>query len=135
MHYAHILYEYDRQLTVISNVQPDWSTSMRNAWKIQHVRDAMLAGAVLLRYVNKHGDELERIGTLRGSFIPSDSAPKGIRQQEIDEGLALPNWEVVNYYDLDKKGWRSFNITSLLSVEKLNAEVILNYTPTGDWLY
>ena len=133
---AHILYEYDRQLTVISNVQPDWSTSMRNAWKIQHVRDAMLAGAVLLRYVNTHGDELERIGTLRSSFIPSDSAPKGTRQQEIDEGLTLPNWEVVNYYDLDKKGWRSFNIKSLLSVEKLfDCEVRLNYTPTGEMLY
>ena len=133
MHMAHILYSYSRQLSCVSDVHPDWSTSVREAWAIQHVREALLSGAVMLTYYSKSGNETTRVGTLSGDLIPSNSAPQGIYRQEIQDGLREPVWDTVNYYDLTKKGWRSFNIANLVSVEACKVEY--GFSLGGESLY
>ena len=135
MHYAHIRYAYEQQLSVIGDYRPDWSGAVRDAWRTERVREALLGGVVALRYYNRHGDELERMGTLSGSLIPSGSAPKGVRQQEIAEGLTEPVWRIINYYDLDQQGWRSLDVTNLISARKVECRVVMNYSAPGEKIY
>jgi len=113
MHMAHLLYEYSKEVSCISNVHPDWSISMQDAWAIQRVREAMLKGVVRLHFVKNDGEHAVRVGTLSADYIPGSKMPKGIQDAEIEQGLTEPVWNVINFYDLTRQGWRSLDVRNL----------------------
>lgn len=128
MHHAHILYRHMQELSIIGNVHPDWSTSMQDAWAIQRVREAMQNGVVRLYFVKKNGEHVARVGTLCADYIPGSKMPKGIQDAEIEQGLAVPVWNVISYYDLTRQGWRSLDVRSLnkaVSVIMINNPVFV----------
>ena len=130
MHMAHILYRRDCDLSPISDAKPDWKRSCNEAWDIQDVRTALQKGRVKLIYIKKNGEEVCRIGTLNPDFIPGSKMPKG-----TDKVTLEPNYETIAYYDLDKRGWRSFQIIGLISavpVEDISTPV---YSVAGEKLY
>ena len=130
MHMAHILYRRDCDLSPISDVKPDWKRSCNEAWDIQDVRTAMQQGLVKIYFVKKNGEVVSRIGTLNPDFIPGSKMPKG-----TDSVTLTPNYETIAYYDLDKRGWRSFQIIGLISavpVEDVSTPVYVN---AGERLY
>ena len=135
MHHAHILYRHMQELSIISNVHPDWGGAVHQAWKIQDVRKALQQGAVKLTYCKANGEYVYRIGTLNPDFIPGSRMPQGIQQANIEAGLEQPVWSTVSYYDLTKQGWRSFSVTNLVSVEKVALTLMPNCVFTGELVY
>ena len=130
MHMAHILYRRDCDLSPISDAKPDWKRSCNEAWDIQDVRTALQRGLVKLTFNKTNGEEVCRIGTLNPDFIPGSKMPKG-----TDSVTLTPNYETIAYYDLDKRGWRSFQIIGLISavpVEDISTPV---YSVAGEKLY
>ncbi len=128
MHMAHLLYEYSKEVSCISNVHPDWSRSMQDAWAIQRVREAMLKGVVRLYFLKQDGTHAMRYGTLCDDHIPSSKQSSGAFRAEIEQGLAEPVWNRINYYDLDKHAWRSFDVSSLnkaVSVTMINNPIFV----------
>ena len=113
MHTAHLLYNYTKEVSCVSNVHPNWSASLLDAWAIQRVREAMQSGVVRLYFVKNNGEHVARVGTLCADYIPGSKMPKGVRDAEIEQGLTEPVWNVLNYYDLTKQGWRSFDLRYL----------------------
>ena len=134
-HIAHILYRHDCELSVISNIEPDWSESMTKAWRIQRVRDALLKGIVQLYFEKSDGMTIMRHGTLSADHIPGSKMPKGIQEQLIADGAAEPVWTAVAYYDIDARGWRSFKVEKLhkaIPAVDISRPV---YTTSGKRLY
>ena len=80
------------------------------AWSLYHIRLIMEHGVLAFAYRKKDGSEREAVGTLCPIIIPQCDHPKGTdRPQE-------PNYSVFNYYDIDAKGWRSFDIQNWLGM-------------------
>ncbi len=135
MHMAHLLYEYAKEISCISNVLPDWSVSMQEAWAIQRVREAMQSGVVRLHFVKKDGEYVARAGTLCADYIPGSKMPKGIQDAEIEQGLVEPVWNVMSYYDLTKQNWRSFDVRNLHKAVPVKPVGEPRYLETGERLY
>lgn len=135
MHMAHLLYNYTKEVSCISNVHPDWSTSMQDAWAIQRVREAMQSGVVRLYFVKKNGSHAVRVGTLSADYIPGSKMPKGIQDAEIEQGLAEPVWNVMSYYDLTRQGWRSFDVRNLKKAVPVRPVGEPRYLETNKRLY
>ncbi|MBQ7531961.1 MAG: hypothetical protein IJT12_09695 [Paludibacteraceae bacterium] len=130
MHMAHALYRHyvASGFVPATGYVPLWSDSVREAWRLMRVRAALTRGVVLLRYYS--GLKVnERRGTLCPQYIPSSCAPSGRLSLEIEQGLAKGNWDVMNYYDLEKQGWRSFRLTMLFEASPVTIEV--QYSTTG----
>jgi len=138
MHMAHLMYEHRKRLSCVfssSNVHPDWSDSVKEAWAIQRVREAMQSGVVRLYFFKNNGEHAVRVGTLSADYIPGSKMPKGIRDAEIEQGLAEPVWNVINYYDLTRQGWRSLDVCNLQKAESVMLVSELRYIETNVRLY
>ena len=96
---AHILY----------NKKPyfRWGDILRYGWYFVRFRKWLANGIIHFSYFKDDGSIREARGTLSVHVIPRDEAPKGT-------STAKPNFEVINYYDIDKKDWRSFKITNFI---------------------
>ena len=53
----------------------------------------------------------------------------------IKEGLTKENWGVINYYDLDKQGWRSFKITHLCKATPITVVTSYMIDHVGEAIY
>jgi hypothetical protein len=96
---AHILY----------NNKPHfrWGDILRYGWYFVRFRKWLANGVIHFSYFKEDGSIREARGTLSVHLIPRDDAPKGT-------STGKPNFGVINYYDIDKKDWRSFKITNFI---------------------
>ncbi len=80
-----------------------WKACLRRAWRVNRLVEQLKAGVINFYYTKEDGTLREAIGTLKIDLIPEDQRPKGIiNRHEVVGSVA--------YYDLNRRGWRSFNI-------------------------
>ena len=98
---AHVLYRN----------RPDfaWSDIVRHAWYFVRFRQWLSEGLVSFTYLKKDNSIRDARGTLCELLIPREDLPKDQRQA-LSRNDKRPNYAIVNYYDIDKKAWRSFDI-------------------------
>lgn len=63
---------------------------------------------ITVKFTKLDGSERTMVCTQSLEMIPTEQHPKGIRKTQT---------EAIAVYDLEAKGWRSFNFGKLLSVE------------------
>ena len=99
-----------------------WSECMKRAWDFHWFRKMLANGIVHFRYwkVNKRHFFIqseeplilrEARGTLLMDVIPEDKRPKGTSTYKRD-------YKYIAYYDLDKEGWRSFDVAKFICIER-----------------
>ena len=96
MHMAHIL---DRS----KPGQFTWSDIVRHAWYFERFRQWLSEGLVTFTYLKKDNSIRDARGTLNELLIPIEDRPKCTKPLNV-------NYAIVNYYDIDRKAWRSFDI-------------------------
>lgn len=99
MHYAHILHAHKPEF--------QWADMLRYGWYFKRFTQWLAGGVLQFSYFKEDGSIREARGTLSVHIIPRDDAPKGTSNRK-------PNYGVICYYDIDKKGWRSFRITDFI---------------------
>ena len=102
MHMAHILRKNHK--SKITNHK--WRDYVSLAWYFERFRQWLFDGVVAFTYLKKDNSIRDARGTLNPLLIPDEDKPKGMENGK----LKMENYAIVNYYDLDKKGWRSFDI-------------------------
>lgn len=92
------------------------SEAMRIQWAIARVRTALTRGVVEFVYTKLDGSQRIARGTRNLRYVPSEPRPQEERPQEerpCPEGL-------IRYYDIDKRGWRSFYESRIEQFVSLN---------------
>ena len=79
------------------------------------LRTALNEGVVLFEFVKKDGSLRHARGTTCPDLIPVDNTPKGARTPEQQ---ARYSQQLVTFYDIDKKAWRSMRIAALWSAHR-----------------
>jgi len=74
------------------------------------LREKLAAGEVFVRFEKRDGSIREMRCTTNPLLIPKDKEPKNAH--------ITVSSDQVRVYDLENKGWRSFNVNSLVSYEK-----------------
>ena len=99
LHMAHILHTN----------RPDfaWSDMVRYAWYFHRFREALKAGVVTFSFFKEDGSIREAKGTLNGVLIPAEDLPSSDCHPKHP---TKESYSSVAFYDIDKKGWRAFNI-------------------------
>ena len=100
LHMAHILRRKG------SGVGPSWSDTVARAWYFVRFRDWLNQGVVRFSFFKKDGSIREAVGTTNLMLIPEDKQPKGTAN--------APVYSTINFFDLQKSEWRSFNILSFI---------------------
>ena len=110
LHYAHILQKHAaEQMLLSTKTKPvTWSDRLHLAWFFVHFCQALNAGVVTFSFWKKDGSIREAKGTTHPLLIPEDKRPKGT------DKMVNGKWSMVNYFDLDRNDWRSFNITHFI---------------------
>ena len=75
-------------------------------------RQWLSEGLVCFTYLKKDNSIRDARGTLCEHLIPREDLPKG-------SSTAAPNYAIVNYYDIDRKAWRSFDIRLFIGYVEL----------------
>ena len=73
-------------------------------------KSLLRSGIVEFKYTKKNGEVRDARGTLSIDVMGKENEPKG-------GGKEYPE-NVIRYYDLNSKGWRSFLIENLIEYEK-----------------
>ena len=110
LHYAHYLQKHAaEQMLLSTKTKPvTWSDRLHLAWYFVHFCQALKNGVVTFSFWKKDGSIREAKGTTHPLLIPLDKRPKGT------DKMVNGKWSMVNYYDLDRNDWRSFNITHFI---------------------
>ena len=87
-----------------------WSDRLHLAWFFVHFCQALRNGVVTFSFWKKDGSIREAKGTTHPLFIPLDKKPTS---DSSLKGRAI-NYGTINFYDLEKQDWRSFNITNFI---------------------
>ena len=92
----------------LHNEKPEyhWRFWLKHAWFFEKFRKWLRDGLVTFSYYKRDGELREARATLNDLLIPNDDRPKGIVPERVNTS--------VTYYDIDKKAWRSFNITQFI---------------------
>ena len=104
LHYAHILQKNHK--SEITNHK--WSDYVTLGWYFVHFCQALRNGIVTFSFWKKDGSIREAKGTTHPLLIPDDKRPKST------DKMVNGKWSMVNYFDLDRNDWRSFNITHFI---------------------
>ena len=99
---AHIL---DQNTFVKTGRRWPWAQILKYAWYFEHFRGWLQSTTVTFSYWKKDGSIREAHGTLRPDLIPESLHPKG--NPSIHHSI---NPSIINYYDLNRQAWRSFDI-------------------------
>ena len=95
-----------------------WAFCVQYAWNMLDIRELLSHGIVKFVYTKKNGEIRQAKGTLWMELIPEDKRPLKARGREDERrGEREPNYGVINYFDLDKQDWRSFDICAFCSVQ------------------
>ena len=102
------------QIHLLHKNRPDfaWSDIVRHAWYFVRFRQWLSEGLVCFTYLKKDNSIRDARGTLCEHLIPREDLPKG-------SSTAAPNYAIVNYYDIDRKAWRSFDIRLFIGYVEL----------------
>ena len=92
---AHILYRHKPGFA--------WSDIVRHAWYFERFRRWLHEGLVIFTYLKLDNSIRDARGTLNPLLIPEVDKPKGTQQSAI-------SYQVIKYYDIDRKAWREFDI-------------------------
>ena len=92
------------------------SQALKYAWWFESFRDQLRTGVVTFSFFKEDGSIREAKGTLNGVLIPAEDLPKSdddnssspARRHSAEVYSAIP------FYDIDKKGWRSFSINRFI---------------------
>lgn len=89
----------------------------------KHLSGLFLNGNVSFRFYKKDGTLRDSVGCLDQAVMEANNAlPK-----EKSESEQKPiNLNVFKYFDLDKKAWRSFNLSSLEDVMKVKFDDLID---------
>ena len=102
MKMAHLLGKGERRMARGEKVS--WSELVRHAWYFERFREWLSEGLVTFTYLKKDNSIRDARGTLCPLLIPKDDRPKGTKP------IVNCQLSIINYYDLDRKAWRSFDI-------------------------
>jgi len=80
-----------------------WSNALKFAWKKLKIQAKLSAGKINFSFIKKNGETRPAYGTTNNSFFNYDF-----------KGGGFKCWYIVNYYDLQKNGWRRFDVRNLL---------------------
>ena len=109
MRTAHLVYLYklaNRVSCIAYDPQLEWRNSLKFAWYIEKFKSWLTNGVVTFSYMKKDGEIREAKGTLCDILIPYDDRPKST--------ICNKPLSIINYFDINKKGWRSFSITHFI---------------------
>lgn len=81
----------------------------------QDLRTALHEGVVLFEFIKKDGTLRHARGTTCPDLVPTVNTPQGKRKPEVQ---ALYERQVVTFYDIDKKEWRSMRINTIWSTKR-----------------
>lgn len=97
-------------------MEENYNVSERiNEVSIQNLKNALHEGAVKFSYKKVNGEIRDAYGTLNVEVMGEENMPHG---GERSIGVLPEN--VIRYYDLNSKGWRSFKAENLISFENVN---------------
>ena len=82
---------------------------------IQDLRTALHEGVVLFEFIKKDGTLRHARGTTCPDLVPTVNTPQGKRKPEVQ---ALYERQVVTFYDIDKKEWRSMRIDTIWTCKR-----------------
>ena len=82
---------------------------------IYDLRTALHEGVVLFEFIKKDGTLRHARGTTCPDLVPTVNTPQGKRKPEVQ---ALYERQVVTFYDIDKKEWRSMRINTIWSTKR-----------------
>ena len=91
-----------------------WAFCVQYAWNMLDIRELLSHGIVKFVYTKKNGEIRQAKGTLWMELIPEDKRPKGDTSNLSP--LAARHYGVINYFDVDKQDWRSFDICAFSTV-------------------
>ena len=84
-----------------------------NEVSIQRLKNALHKGAVKFSYKKVNGEIRDAYGTLNVEVMGEENQPHGNSNYSVSD-------DVIRYYDLNSKGWRSFKAENLISYENVN---------------
>lgn len=101
----------------------DSLTEARKTKVRKHLSGLFLNGNVSFRFYKKDGTLRDSVGCLDQAVMEANNAlPK-----EKSESEQKPiNLNVFKYFDLDKKTWRSFNLSSLEDVMEVKFDYLID---------
>ena len=79
------------------------------------VRTALNEGVVLFEFIKKDGTLRHARGTTSPELIPADNMPQNKRSPQQQ---ALYERQVVTFYDIDRKAWRSMRIDTIWNFKR-----------------
>lgn len=82
-----------------------WSECMRKAWELYRLEKAMRGMSVNFTYQKVDGTLRHAIGTLNNLFLKT-----------VGSRMTKPSYKTVVYYDIEKGGFRSFRVESLVRI-------------------
>lgn len=82
---------------------------------IHDLRTALHEGVVLFEFIKRDGTLRHARGTTCPDLVPMVNTPQGKRTAEQQ---AAYERQVVTFYDIDKKEWRSMRINTIWSTKR-----------------
>ena len=79
----------------------------------ERLKSKLHESAVVFKYKKVNGDIREAYGTLNIKIMGEENQPHGNDKYQAPE-------DVIRYYDLNSKGWRSFRVENLISIEDVD---------------
>lgn len=80
-----------------------WSNALKFAWKKLKIQAKLSSGKIHFSFIKKSGEIRPAYGTTNNSFFNYEN-----------KGNVSGCWYIVKYYDLQKDGWRCFDLRKLL---------------------
>ena len=82
---------------------------------INDLRKALYEGIVIFQFRKVDGSEREARGTTCPDLVPTQDVPKGAR---TPVQIAAYRAQIVAFYDIDRKAWRSMRIDTIWSYQR-----------------
>lgn len=95
-------------------VNTDEETARQKSELASDLREEMLARVVEFDFLKKDGTVRHAFGTICPEFLPQTDGESSDKPKKD----VAKNWGNFNYYDTEKKSWRSFNVVNLIGYEK-----------------
>jgi len=81
------------------------------------VRRMLATGLSKITFFKMDGTSREMLCTLDFSIIPEDMQPS-MRPDDRPASVRAVNPDVINVYDVENDGWRSFRFENLINIER-----------------
>ena len=127
---AHILYEAFplRPLGWAGPEFKTWPDALSYAWYFERFRKTLRNGIIHFTYRKEDDSYREATGTCFPWLIPSENQPK------TSDSERKPKPATITYYDIDAKGWRSFDIrrfigfVNVYQISRVEGQALRNMT-------